>query len=69
MIDFLTQHAEAIGTFIAGLIGGGVGGSLLTLRITGRNQVSGRGSIVDQSGSRAGGDIVGRDNIRNRGRR
>ena len=59
MGDFLSQHASAIGSFIAGLLTGGVTGSLITLRITGRNQVLRGGSITDQSRSVAGGDIVG----------
>jgi hypothetical protein len=60
MGEFLLHHASEIWTFIAGLVAGGIGGSLITLRIT-RQRVSGRGSITDQSGSAAGGDIVGRD--------
>ncbi|WP_315800076.1 hypothetical protein [Bradyrhizobium sp. SZCCHNS3002] len=69
MIDFLTQHASTIGSFLAGFVGGGAVGSLVTLRIKGRNQLPGKGSIVDQSRSRAGGDIVGGNNVRNGGRR
>src|SRR5580704_4086100 len=57
--DFLAQHASHICTFLAGLVGGGAGGSLLTLRITRQNKVRGSGSIVDQNRARAGGDIVG----------
>jgi hypothetical protein len=60
-MEFLSQYASTIGSFVAGLIGGGAIGSLLTLRITGRNHLSGKGSVVDQSRSRAGGDVVGRD--------
>lgn len=62
MIDFLLNHAREIGAFIGGLVTGGAGGSWLTLRISRKNQLSGAGSIVDQSGARAGGSIAGRDN-------
>lgn len=61
MLEFLSQYASEIGSFIAGLAGGGAIGSLITLRIKGRNQVLGSGSVTDQSRSVAGGDIVGRD--------
>jgi hypothetical protein len=69
LIEFISQHASAIGSFIAGLIGGGAVGSFLTLRITGRNHLSGKGSVVDQSQSRAGGDIVGGNKTRSGERR
>jgi hypothetical protein len=59
--DFLSQHASEIWSFIAGIVGGGAGGSLLTLRLTRQNKVLGSGSIVDQGRARAGGDIVGGD--------
>jgi len=61
MPELFGQYSSEIWSFVGGLIGGAVGGSLLTLRITRQNRVSHGGSIVDQSGSRAGGDIVGRD--------
>jgi hypothetical protein len=62
MIEFISNHASQIGSFILGLFGGGAAGSLITLRITGgRNQVSRRGTVTDQSRSFAGGDVVGRD--------
>jgi hypothetical protein len=60
-LDLLSAHAAEIGSFIGGLIAGAVGGSLLTLRITSQKRVVGGGSMVDQSGARAGGDVVGRD--------
>jgi hypothetical protein len=69
MGDFLRHHASEIWSFVAGLIGGGAGGSLLTLRISRRKQVTGHGTMVDQSGSRASGDIVGRDKTVTDGRR
>jgi hypothetical protein len=56
--EILTQYSE-IWSFLGGLISGGIGGSLLTLRYTRQNRVTGRGSIVDQSRSKAAGDIVG----------
>jgi hypothetical protein len=59
MVEILSQYWSEIGSFVGGLIGGGIGGSLLTLRYTRRNILSGNGSIVDQSQSKAGGDIVG----------
>lgn len=61
MPDFFSQHSSEIWSFIGGLVGGGIGGSLLTLRITRQNRIGSGGSIVDQGGARAGGDIVGRD--------
>jgi hypothetical protein len=62
VIDFLLNHANEIGAFIGGLATGGAGGSWLTLRMSRKNQLSGAGSIVDQSGARAGGNLAGRDN-------
>lgn len=41
------------------LVGGGLG-SLITFRLT-RTQVSGHGRVVDQSGAKAGGDVVAGD--------
>jgi hypothetical protein len=58
--ELLTQYASEIGSFVAGAVSGAAG-ALITLRIKGRNQVMGSGSITDQSRSVAGGDIVGRD--------
>ena len=57
MDEFLSQHGLAIAYFMGGLVSGGIGGSLLTLRVTRTNR-SGR-DITDQSSARAGGDIVG----------
>src|SRR5690242_11335577 len=42
--NFLSQHASEIWSFIAGIVGGGAGGSLLTLRLTRQNKVRGSGS-------------------------
>lgn len=47
---------------ILSFILGGFAGSLVTMYV--KNQrASGRGSVVDQSKSRAGGDVVGRDKV------
>jgi hypothetical protein len=69
MGDFLHQYVSEIWSFLAGLSGGAVGGSLITLRISRHKRVSGRGSMTDQSGSSAGGDIVGRDKTAGTGQR
>ena len=61
MGDFLANHASEIWSFLGGLVGGGIGGSLLTLRITSKTRVSGSGTSVDQRSASADGDIVGRD--------
>ncbi len=47
--------------FVGGLIAGGIGGALLTLKFTKNQRTNGSGTTVDQSKSTAGGDIVGRD--------
>jgi len=47
--------------FLGGLIAGGIGGSLLTLKLTKNQRTNGSGTTVDQSNSKAGGDMVGRD--------
>ena len=60
MTDFVNQHLTEILAFIAGL----AGGSFLTLVLK-RNNVKGGGSVVDQSRSRAGGDVVGGDKTTN----
>jgi len=47
--------------FIGGLVAGGIGGALLTLKLTKNIRTQGSGNAVDQSRAEAGGDIVGRD--------
>ncbi|MCL4677208.1 MAG: hypothetical protein KJ017_01285 [Alphaproteobacteria bacterium] len=47
--------------FIGGLVAGGIGGALLTLKFTKNQRANGSGTTVDQAKSTAGGDIVGRD--------
>lgn len=47
---------------IISFLAGGIAGSLVTLSVRSL-KATGRASIVDQSGSKAGGDIVGRDKI------
>jgi hypothetical protein len=59
--ETLVRYASEIWSFVAGLVGGGVGGSLLTLRFNRQNRAVGGGSIVDQTNASAGGDIIGRD--------
>jgi hypothetical protein len=63
-MDFLLEHWKDIATFLAG----GLTGSFLTFRFTGKNNVRGRGSVTDQSGASAGGDVVGGNKTTN-GRR
>lgn len=48
-----------IGSFLAGLIGGGAAGSFLTFRLNNSKSASGSGKVVDQNRAKAGGDIVG----------
>jgi hypothetical protein len=59
--DFIALHSAEIWTFLTGLLGGGAAGSLITYRVTQTNRASGGGTVSDQSGAKAGGDIVGRD--------
>ena len=59
MPEILIQYSSEIWSFLGGVVGGGISGSLLTLRYTRQNRVNGSGSIVDQSRSKAGGDIIG----------
>lgn len=58
-MEWLTGYWAQIASGIAGLIGG----SLLTLTfqsVRNRNHIEVRhGSMVDQTGARAGGDVVG----------
>ena len=55
MSEIISQHLSEILSFLSGCLAG----SFITLKVTRQNKASGRGSIVDQSSSRAGGDIVG----------
>ena len=59
--QFIVDHFSELLSFLAGIVGGGIGGSLIALHLTRDKRVSGRGSMVDQSGASAQGDIVGRD--------
>lgn len=54
MLDFVMGHTSQILSFLGGLLGG----SLLTFQVTKIRATRG-GSVVDQSRSRAEGDIVG----------
>lgn len=47
--------------FISGLVAGAIGGSLLTFHLTKNIRADRHGTATDQSGARAGGDMVGRD--------
>jgi len=47
--------------FLGGLFAGAAGGALLTLQLTKTMRSDRHGNTTDQSGARAGGDIVGRD--------
>jgi hypothetical protein len=47
--------------FLGGVFAGAIGGSLLTFHFTKNLRANSHGTATDQSGSRAGGDIVGRD--------
>jgi len=49
---------------IASFIAGAIGGSLLTLSIS-RKSADRGGSVVDQSGVKASGDVVGGSKISN----
>lgn len=54
MLDYISE--------LFAFIAGGLAGSLLTITVT-KFRASGRASIADQRGGKAGGDIVGRDKI------
>jgi len=55
-MNFILDHLSQIGSFVAGLLGG----SLITIQLTG-HRAGKKGKVIDQSKSRAGGDIVGGD--------
>lgn len=50
-----------IWSFVGGLVSGGVVSSLITFNLTKTIKVEDGGYVVDQSGARSNGDIVGRD--------
>lgn len=57
-MDSVLNYVSEIISFVFGAFAG----SLLTINI--KNQrASGRANVVDQSKSRAGGDIIGRDKL------
>lgn len=58
-MDFLTTYASEIWSAIIGCLAGGTLGSLITFKIMRSQHASGAGRNVDQSRSKAGGDIVG----------
>jgi hypothetical protein len=60
MSEFFVQHWKQIAAVIAAIVAGGVVIKLISIR------VSNSTNSVDQRGARSRGDIVGRDNNRNR---
>lgn len=52
---------EILSELISFLVGA-VAGSLVTLHVK-KQRASGQANVVDQSGSRASGDVVGRDKL------
>ena len=59
MSEFITNHASEVWSAIAGFLTGGTVASLVTVKVVRSQQSGGNGTNVDQSRSRAGGDIVG----------
>jgi hypothetical protein len=59
VVEFVTVHFSEIISLLVGLLGGGTIGSLITFKVVGGQKASYGGSNVNQSGSKAGGDIVG----------
>lgn len=55
-----------LSNFLAGLITGGAASALITFQLTKNLRSGANGNSVDQSGSRARGDVVGRDKTTNR---
>jgi hypothetical protein len=60
-MTFYEMYSSEIWSFIGGLFSGGICASLLTFQFVKQNHLYGSGSIVDQSGAKAQGDIVGGD--------
>ena len=58
METLLNYATELVSFVIGGLIG-----SLLTINFK-KQKASGHGNVVDQSGSKAAGDVVGRDKLK-----
>jgi hypothetical protein len=59
VFDFLTSHGWDIWSAIAGFLGGGALGSLVTIKVVRGQNASGSGRNVNQTRARARGDIVG----------
>jgi len=59
----LATHASEIWSAVGGAVVGALGGSLLTLKFTRSNTVSGGSHVLDQSGSKVRGDQVGGNKI------
>lgn len=56
-MDWLAEHAEAIGSFVAGLVTGGGAGWFITIKHFKSNVSAGR-NAVDMRNATAGGDNV-----------
>jgi hypothetical protein len=62
MTSWLTSHAEALGSFVAGLLAGGGAGWFFTIKsIKKSTKVMVGRRTIDMSGARAGGDNVAGD--------
>lgn len=59
MIDLLVNYSSEIVSLIVGLLGGGIAGSLITIKNYKGKTAIASGRVVDQSNSRSRGDIVG----------
>jgi hypothetical protein len=58
-MEFITSHFSEIISLIAGVVGGGTIASVVTFKIVSGQNASHGGRNINQSGSKAGGDIVG----------
>lgn len=57
----MTELTFDLWNFIGGLVAGGIGGALVTLKLTKIIRSEGNGTSVDQTKVNAGGDVIGRD--------
>ena len=67
MVDAACHASSLVHDIVTLCVGGaaGVGGSLLTLKLTHSNRAASGSRIIDQSGAKAGGDNVGGNKITN----
>lgn len=63
-MDFLSTHASEIISAVLGFVGGALVSIPITVRVT-KGNMSGSSSNANLSGTKAGGDVVGRDKISN----